>query len=192
MVRSNENVSRMPERQAGREVPVRGGGLSSLRTEMNRLFDRFGGRGAAPSGGRRTGDLAAFDPFGRDPFELLESALAEGGLESFGRADLSETEEAYELQVDLPGMKKDDVQVDYSDGILTISGERRDEREDERKGYYLSERSYGAYRRSFRVPENVDHDAISARFSDGVLTVKLPKTEESRETARRIDIKDED
>ncbi|MFW5969937.1 MAG: Hsp20/alpha crystallin family protein, partial [Halofilum sp. (in: g-proteobacteria)] len=164
------------------------------RSEMNRLFDRFSGRGVTPASEHRGGDIAGPDAFwfGRDPFELLEGALAESGLESFGLADLSETDKAYELQIDLPGMKKDDVKVDYSDGVLTISGERRDEREDERKGYYLSERSYGAYRRSFRVPENVDHDGIEARFSDGVLTVSLPKTEEARKNTRRIDVKQED
>lgn len=186
MVRTNENVARMPERHTEREIPVRGGGLAGLRNEMGRLF----GRNPA-NAGRRAGDLlnpeAAW--FARDPFEWLENAL-ETGLGSFGHADISETDKAYELQIDLPGMKKDDVSVDYSDGVISISGERRDEREDERKGYYLSERSYGSYQRSFRVPDSVDHENISARFSDGVLTVELPKTEESRETSRRINVQE--
>lgn len=188
MARAEQNVSRMPERQPEREIPVRGGGISGLRNEINRLF----GRGLAPRGGRRTTDLWSPDSlgFGRDPFELLESAFAGVGLESFGHADLSETDEAYELQVDLPGMKKDDISVDFSDGVLSISGERKDEREDKRKGYYLSERSYGAYERSFRVPESVDYDNISAQFNDGVLTITLPKTEEAQKTSRRIDVKE--
>lgn len=185
MVRTHENVARMPERHTEHEIPVRGnGGLAGLRNEMGRLF----GRGPAA---RRRGDLMAPDApwMARDPFELLEHAL-DTGLGSFGNADISETEKAYELQIDLPGMKKDDVSVDYADGVVTISGERRDEREDERKGYYLSERSYGACKRSFRVPENVDHQNIGAKFADGVLTVTLPKTEESRETSRRIDVQE--
>ena len=192
MARSERNVTRMPERGADRDIPVRGGGVSSLRNEINRLFDRFGGRSAAPRSGRRATDLWSPEDlwFGRDPFDLLESAFAGAGLESFGHADLSETEDAYELQVDLPGMKKEDISVDFSDGILTLSGERRDEREDKRKGYYLSERSYGAYQRSFRVPESVKHDDISAQFSDGVLTVTLPKTEEAQKTSRRIDVEE--
>lgn len=186
----NQNVSRMPERGQEREIPVSGGGLSGLRNEIGRMFDRGAGRGIAP--GRRATDL--FGPeaawFGRDPFELLEGALGQG-LESFGDTDFSETDKAYELEIDLPGVNKDDVSVDYSDGVITISAERRDEREDERKGYYLSERSYGAYRRSFRVPESVDHENIGAKFNDGVLTVTLPKTEQSRETSRRIDVQGE-
>lgn len=186
MARANENVTRMPEQQTEREIPVRGRGLSGLRNEMSRLFGR-----TPAAGGRRAGDLlnpeAAW--FARDPFELLEGALA-GGLESFGHTDISETDKAYELQIDLPGMNKEDVSIDYSDGVITVSGERRDEREDERKGYYLSERTYGSYQRSFRVPESVDHENIAAKFADGVLTVTLPKTEESRETSRRIDVQE--
>lgn len=191
MARSEEKVSRMPERRADKEVPVRGGGVPSLRNEMNRLFDRFMGRGMEPRMGRRASDLwSSWDPwFGRDPFEMVESAFGGRELEAFGNADLSETDQGYELEIDLPGVKKDDVSLDYSDGILTISGERKDEREDKRKGYYLSERSYGSYHRSFRVPESVDPDKIAANFSDGVLKVELPKTEEAQKTSRRIDVK---
>ncbi len=163
--------------QRGETVPVRsGGGLTSLRDEINRLFDRF-------PGGRRRSD-AWPDPWSWDPFAGLEWP-AGGGL---GKADLSETDEGYELQVDLPGMKKDDVSVDLSDGMLTISGERSDEREDKRKGYYLSERSYGSVRRSFRVPESVDTDRIGAEFRDGVLTLTMPRTEEAQKSKRRIEV----
>jgi len=191
MARNEDKVSRMPERRADKEVPVRGGGASSLRNEMNRLFDRFAGRGVEAPTGRRASDLwSSWDPwFGRDPFEMMEGAFGGRDLEAFGNADLSETAEGYELEIDLPGVKKGDVSVDYSDGILTISGERKDEHEDKRKGYYLSERSYGSYHRSFRVPESVDPDRIAAHFSDGVLKVELPKTEEAQKTTRRIDVK---
>ena len=191
MARNESTVSRMPERTGDREIPVRGGGLGSLRSEMNRLFDRFSGRGVPSRAGRRPAELWGPDElwFGRDPFELLDTVFgAPGG--SFGYADLSETDEGYELQIDLPGMKKDDVAIDYSDGILTISGERSDEREDKRKGYYLSERSYGAYERSFRVPDSVEPDRIAAEFRDGVHTVKLPKSEEAQKSSRRIDVKE--
>lgn len=110
------------------------------------------------------------------------------GEENLGHADLSETDGNYELQIDLPGMKKDDITVDLSHDILTIAGERSDEREDERKGYHLSERSYGSVRRRFRVPESVNVDDIQAEFKDGVLTLTMPKTEEAQKSARRIDV----
>jgi HSP20 family protein len=185
MARTEQNVTRMPEREHAQDIPVRGGGL---RNELNRLL----GGGGAPRASRRGGEL--WSPadlwLGRDPFDLLESALANANLESFGHADLSETDEAYELQIDLPGVNKGDIGVDYADGVLTISAERNDECEDKRKGYYLSERSYGSYQRSFRVPDSVNHDNIKANFNEGVLTVTLPKTEEAQKTSRRIDVQE--
>lgn len=168
------------------EIPVRseGGGLTSLHDEINRLFERFrggyGGHGwlRHPAGSR----------WNRDPFAGFEWPVFTGGEHGFGRADLSETDDGYELQIDLPGMKKDDIKVDLSDGILTVSGERSDEREDKRKGYYLSERSYGAVRRSFRVPESVKNEDIKAGFKDGVLTLVMPRSEEAQKNARRINV----
>jgi HSP20 family protein len=144
-----------------RDIPVRGGGLDSLRDEVNRLFGQFAG---------------------------LEWPAVWSGEENLGHADLSETDSNYELQIDLPGMKKDDIAVDLSGEILTISGERSDEHQDERKGYYFSERSYGSVRRSFRVPASVKIDDIRAEFKDGVLTLTMPKTDEAQKSARRIDI----
>lgn len=161
-------------RERDANVPVRGpGALDSLRSEMNRLFDRFYGEGSQGLEERTPTDV--FDVFGR-----MESSL--------GPSDLSETDEAYELEVDLPGLKRDDVAVDYSSGMLTISGERSDEREDKRRGYHLSERSYGSFRRGFRVPDNVEPDRIEARFTDGVLKVHLPKSEDARRNSRRIEV----
>ncbi len=167
-------------RERGGNVPVRGAGaLGALRGEMNRLFDRFYGG--------RTQDMVEDVRPHMDPFEGFGWPFGRG--ESvLGQTDLSETDEAYELEVDLPGLKRDDVQVDYSSGMLTISGERADEHEDQRRGYYLSERSYGSFRRSFRVPENVESERIEARFRDGVLTVRLPKSEDAQRSARRIEI----
>lgn len=168
-------AAKKEEVRQGEMIPVRGGGLSSLRSDINRLFDRFGGA--------RRSD-AWPDLWSWDPFAGLEWPA--GG--ALGKADLSETDEGYELQVDLPGMNKGDVKVDLSDGIVTISGERSDEREDKRKGYYLSERSHGSVRRSFRVPESVETDRIKAQFKDGVLTLTMPRSEEAQKNARRIEV----
>lgn len=179
MARNQDQAVRAVEPEREGNVPVRGpGGLGSLRSEMNRLFDRFGGRPAnAVEDVRSPADL--FDPFG----------WAFGGLEpALGRSDLSETDEGYELEVDLPGLKREDVAVDYANGTLTISGERSDEREDKRKGYYLSERSYGSVRRNFRAPESVKIEDIRAEFKDGVLSLIMPKTEEAQRSSRRIEV----
>lgn len=181
MARNQEQAVRTLHPEQEGNVPVRGAGpWGSLRGEMNRLFDRFGGRSGNPVDDVRSpADL--FEAFG---WPLGETAPA------FGSSDLSETDGGYELEVDLPGLKREDVAVDYANGTLTISGERSDEREEQRKGYYLSERSYGSFRRSFRVPEDVQPDRIDAQFKDGVLTVTLPRSEESQKTTRRIEISD--
>jgi HSP20 family protein len=175
------------------EVPVRKGaaGLSTLRDEVNHLFDRFSGVHWPHWGRRREGGdwpAAPGSPWNADPFAGFDWPAPWSAEDDLGRADLSETDEGYELQIDLPGMKKEDISVELSDGILTVAGERADEREDKRKGYYLSERSYGTVRRSFRVPDSVRTDDVKAQFSDGVLTLTLPRTEEARRSARTIDI----
>ncbi|MDZ7828549.1 MAG: Hsp20/alpha crystallin family protein [Halofilum sp. (in: g-proteobacteria)] len=162
-------------------VPIKsGGGIASLRNEINRLFDHF------THGGRR--GEAMPDVWSRDPFAGFEWPAVTTGERTFGRADLSETDTGYELQVDLPGMKKEDLSVDLADGMLSISGERSDEREDKRKGYYLCERSYGSVQRSFRVPESVDPKKIKAEFKDGVLTLAMPRSEEARKKTRQIEV----
>jgi HSP20 family protein len=187
MARNERSETQMPER---RQRDTGGFGVDTLRNEMNRLFDRLGG-GASPTPGRRASDSWP-EPawFGRDPMQPLESAFGGPQADTFGSSDLSETEQGYELQMDLPGVPKKDVSLDYSNGILTVSCERQDEQEVERKGYYLSERTYGRYRRSFRIPESVDHDNISARFAKGVLTVELPKTSEAQQSSRRIEVQE--
>lgn len=181
-------ATKKEEMQKSGEVPVRSGGLPSLREEVNRLFDRFGGMHWPSWSRRRQSELWPESAWSWDPFAGFEWPAAWGAEGELGRADLSETDEGYELQVDLPGMRKEDITVDLSDGILTVAGERSDEREDRRKGYYLSERSHGSVRRSFRVPDTVKSDDISARFTDGVLTLTMPRTEEARKSARRIDV----
>lgn len=173
MARNEATVTRMPERTQ-RDVPVRGpGAVGTLRDEINSLFERFAGRD------RPLRDV-------REPLDLLDWPL--GREPAFAQADLSETEDAWELQIDLPGLDKEDVSVDYANGVVTIAGERTDQREDKRKGYYLSERTYGSFQRSFRVPEGVKPDDIRARFDNGVLTVELPKSDEARRQTHRIEI----
>lgn len=97
--------------------------------------------------------------------------------------DLAETDDAYVLRADLPGLDPSEVTIELQDRVLTISGERREERE---LGYHRVERSFGAFRRSLTLPEGVDADAISASFDKGVLTVQVPKPEERK--PRRVQI----
>jgi len=93
--------------------------------------------------------------------------------------DVYENDKAYVVEVDLPGLRKEDVRVTVQDGVLTIQGERRLTREEKGVDYHRQERFYGKFLRSFTVPEMVDVDRISAEFKDGVLRLTLPKREPS-------------
>ena len=101
--------------------------------------------------------------------------------------DIRETDEEVTLFVDLPGMKKEDVNVTLENNVLTISGERKFEREDTNDNYHRIERSFGSFTRSFTLNQNVQTDRVEANFKDGVLLVSLPKQEQAK--PRRISIK---
>jgi HSP20 family protein len=102
------------------------------------------------------------------------------------------TQQANELVVrtDLPGMKKDDIQVDITDNEVTISGERRREEETEKGGLYRSERSYGYFTRSLRLPEGAMTDQAKASFKDGVLEIRMPAPPDQVTRGRRLEIKE--
>ncbi len=91
-------------------------------------------------------------------------------------ADISETETAYLIKAEIPGVNKEDVKVTIQDGMLTIQGERKMEKEEKDKKFHRIERSYGSFMRSFRVPDDADESAVKAEFKDGVLNVTLNKT----------------
>jgi HSP20 family protein len=103
-------------------------------------------------------------------------------------ADLVEEDGSYRVTVELPGMEQSDVDVSVSGDMLTIRGEKREEREEKKKDRYLSERRFGSFRRSFRLPETVDRNKITASVKKGVLEVVLPKGPEARKGERRIPI----
>ena len=90
--------------------------------------------------------------------------------------DISQDNHEYLLKADLPEMKKDDVRVTVEDGILCVSGERKSEKEDQKRKFHRIERSYGNFRRSFTLPEDADSTKVTAEFHDGVLKIHLPTT----------------
>ena len=104
------------------------------------------------------------------------------------KVDVGETDKAYEIAVELPGLDDDDVEVSLRDDLLTISGDKKTEREEKEKDYYLSERRYGAFKRSFRLPADVETGKISAAMEKGVLSITLPKSASAKRKQQRIDI----
>src|SRR3954471_23279828 len=100
--------------------------------------------------------------------------------------DLVETDDHYLLKADLPGMKQEDVSIEFNDGTLTIAGERKAEYERKEKGFFRLERSFGTFSRSLTLPDGIDPDKIHAEFHDGVLEVTIPKPEQRK--PRRIEV----
>ena len=107
------------------------------------------------------------------------------------RFDVSETDEAVSVSAELPGMEEKDVEVTLDERSLSIKGEKKAEREETRKNYYLSERSYGHFQRTIPLPEGVDRDKAKAQFKKGVLTVTLPKTAQAKKEHQRITVTSE-
>lgn len=136
------------------------------------------------------------DPFG-SMFENFLAPLANAGRSGSNRlgsllrapdADVIESENEIRVIVEMPGLKAEDVEISLESNVLTITGEKREERTegDERHTWHLSERRYGRFSRSFILPRDVEQDQIQARFEDGVLTMTIPKSERARR--RRIEI----
>lgn len=104
------------------------------------------------------------------------------------KVDVRESEKAFVIHAELPGLAKDHVNVELDQGVLTISGERKFEKKDEREQFHRIERSYGKFQRSFAVPEGLDPNSISATFNEGVLEVTLPKPEVKTPASTKINI----
>ena len=107
------------------------------------------------------------------------------------KVDIVERKTSYELTAELPGLESKDIKLSLSDDILTISGEKKYESdEDKEDNIHVMERSYGSFQRSFRLPVSVEQDAITANFKKGVLKILLPKSAKAQELQRKIEITD--
>ena len=148
----------------------------SLRSEMDRLFDRFTAGWGMPSLRQMSDVEPAFRS--ESTFSMRSPAV-----------DITEDDTAYKVTAELPGMSEKEIEVVASGDTLTLKGEKQQEQEQKDKNFYLSERSYGSFQRSFYLPDVVERDKISAEFSKGVLTIIMPKTVKAMEQRRKIEVK---
>ena len=125
--------------------------------------------------------------FGRSELARLPSNELLSNAEFNPAVDIAETAEEFLVKAELPEVKKEDIKVSMEDGILRISGERKHEKEEKNKKYHRVERSYGSFMRAFQLPTGVDESKVLAEFKDGVLNVRLPKTQKT--TPKAIDVK---
>jgi HSP20 family protein len=126
--------------------------VDTLQAQVNRVFDTF--FGGEPNSGRLRRWVPAMD--------------------------LVETDDHIVLRADLPGLSKDDVEIEVKDGVLTVSGERKAEETHRSDGFYRVERAFGGFSRSMSLPKSVDAEGISADFDKGVLEVRIPKPEQQK------------
>ena len=102
--------------------------------------------------------------------------------------DISETEEEYQIKAEIPDVRKDDVKVTVEDGVLTIQGRRNQEKEEKGTKYHRIERSYGSFARTFSLPDVIEADKVNAEFKDGVLNLRLPKSEKAKPKAIEVKV----
>jgi HSP20 family protein len=144
--------------------------------------------------------LTKWDPFGEmeDMFDRYTRALSwprRGSQEVMAtgdwapRVDIAETDKEFSIKAEIPDVKKEDVKVSVDNGVLTIKGERKQEKEEKNKKFHRVERFYGSFTRSFTIPDNVDENKIEASFKDGMLNLTIPKTAETKPKAIDVKIK---
>lgn len=119
---------------------------------------------------------------------------AESGPERLAMADwtpfvdISETETAYLIKGEIPGVKKEDVSISIENGMITMRGERRQEKEEKGEKFHRIERSYGNFMRSFHIPDDADESAVKAEFKDGLISVTLPKSDKAINKPKEVEI----
>jgi len=124
--------------------------------------------------------------------DLFEQDRNRMDLQNFDwapRVNVEEQEDRFEITADVPGMKKEEIDIEVRDNVLTIKGERKLEKEEENTNYHVCERSYGTFQRAFTLPENVTADDIEAEYADGILRLTVPKNEPEKPKEIRIEVR---
>jgi HSP20 family protein len=147
--------------------------VSHFQREMNNLFE------------------SAFRGFGLSPFGADSTPLASGIILK-PRVDISATDNEYCITAEVPGVSEQDLKLEIADNVLTISGEKKQDKEDRGESYYRMERSYGSFQRVLTLPEDAQHQEVTATFKKGVLTVRMPRRALPNAQVKKIEIKSGD
>ncbi|MFW0756722.1 Hsp20/alpha crystallin family protein [Pseudomonas sp. H11T01] len=187
----SSSVKKMPvsTEQKPRQTPVSKDlwrPFESLRQQIDHLFEDFGRGSPLSPFSRSLFDVEPFSGSLLDVEPIWRRELSGRGMPA---VDICEQDKSYEITAELPGMDEKDIEIKLSNGSLIIKGEKKSDREEQRKGYHLTERSYGSFERVFNLPKGVDVDKIDAHFSKGVLTVSLPKIAEAIKPEKVVKIK---
>lgn len=166
--------------------------LQTLRSEIDSLFDNVLSGWPSMRVTRPSFDMGHWrdqwrEPF-RDPFRHLEDTFS--ALNKLSpRSEIKETDKAVTVTVELPGVTEADIDVTVTDGLLSISAQKKEESRKDEDNYHLSERHYGAVKRAFTLPDSVDSDKATASFKDGVLSIEVPKKALPKSATKKIPIK---
>jgi HSP20 family protein len=149
--------------------------FESLRREVDRLFEDFTANPFRLPLRRPVFDI--------EPFWQPESWIAAPAI------DFVQHDKAFEISVELPGLDEKNIEVKLVNGVLTIKGQKEEDKVERKEDFHLRERRFGSFARSVRVPDTVDENKIDAKFKNGVLTVTLPKTPEPQKAVKKIEVK---
>lgn len=183
---SNQQQQPQPRQQSALSTTDFWRPLTNLRRQIDTLFEDFDRMMPFRPFGR---SFFPIEPFGRDLFSIEPFSRNAAEITNIPVVDVIDQDQAILISAELPGMDEKNIELKLANNTLTLRGEKKDEREENRRGYYLSERSYGSFQRSFALPESIDADKIEANFDKGILTITLPKKPEAQRQEKMIDIK---
>lgn len=174
----DDSGSSIPVKHTDSRVKYHQGGTThpilQLQREMDRLFDE------------------AFRGFGLSPFraELFPPLAASGLLKP--QVDIGANDQEYSITIEVPGVEEKDVKIEVADNIMTIRGEKKQEKEEKSKDYYRVERSYGSFQRDLSLPHDASQEDVKAKFKNGVLTITIPRKALPKSEVKQIEIKGAD
>jgi HSP20 family protein len=128
-------------------------------------------------------------PFRRSVIDVEPIWRGDIGFAAVPAVDVVDKDDSYKMTIELPGVDEKEVEIEFSDGTLSVEGTKAEPPEDADERHFLSERRYGSFHRTFRVPDGVDFDKIEATLKSGVLSVTLPKTAEARRRHKRVEVR---